>query len=119
LYRVLAGLSVDETRPGYRHIRVSPHPDAAFSYAYAGYAAMVGPIRTGWRREENSLIVTADIPPNTTATVRLPGAQMDEILESGVPIKDATGVVSARQVLDGVLLEVGSGMYQFRYPSPS
>ncbi|MCY0880122.1 MAG: family 78 glycoside hydrolase catalytic domain [Firmicutes bacterium] len=117
LYRVLAGLNGDEAEPGYRRIHITPHPDPAFSYALAGYAAMVGPIRAGWRREGDDLLVIAEIPPNATASVWLPGAQPASVRENDTPLEKTAGVLAVEEEPDGTRVEVGSGAYAFRYPA--
>lgn len=118
LYRVLAGLDGDGRGPGYRRIRITPHPDPAFTYAFARYAAIVGPIRSGWRREGETLIVEAEIPPNTTALVQLPGAEAAAVTEGERSLDDAEGIIAVTEEDHGTVVEIGSGSYRFRYPLP-
>jgi alpha-L-rhamnosidase len=56
-----------------------------------------------------------EIPPNTTATVRLPGAQLTRVIEDGQPLAGRPGVSGARQDGDAVVVETGSGSYTFRW----
>ncbi|WP_281890685.1 alpha-L-rhamnosidase [Paenibacillus sp. YYML68] len=116
LYRVAAGLDTDEEYPGYKKSRIAPQLTDAIDYAQASYCSMYGVVAAGWERQENGAIsVKVTIPPNTGATVILPGAVLDRVEESGVPAMTAEGVRSAVQTEAGVQLEVGSGEYQFMY----
>jgi len=56
------------------------------------------------------------IPPNTRATVRLPGAQAGQVTESGLPVAGAAGIADVRQQEGATVLEAGSGQYRFEYP---
>jgi alpha-L-rhamnosidase len=118
LYRVLAGLNLDEECPGYRHVYVTPHLDQVFSYASVTYASMIGPIRAGWQRDKTTVTIDVEFPPNTTATVWLPDARVDDILESNSSVNEAEGVISIDARPKGVSIDVGSGAYHFHYPVP-
>jgi hypothetical protein len=49
--------------------------------------------------------------------VRLPHAELSKVLEGGRPLADAGGVRGADQESDAVVVRVGSGTYEFSYPS--
>jgi alpha-L-rhamnosidase len=57
--------------------------------------------------------VSLEVPANSTATVRLPRAKLEEVSEGGKPLAGRADVSKAQQAEDGVLLEVGSGKYVF------
>jgi alpha-L-rhamnosidase len=61
------------------------------------------------------MAVTIEVPPNTTATVRLPGARLSDVVEGGQALRTAKGVTAARQDGETVIAEVGSGRYDFSY----
>lgn len=71
LHRSIAGLAPAE--PGYRRILIAPQPLDRLEFARAEHDSPYGPIRAGWQRQGTMVIVSASIPPNTTATIRLPG----------------------------------------------
>ena len=58
------------------------------------------------------------MPPNAWATVRVPGARLDQVTESGGPAARAAGVRAVRQEGADAVLDVGSGTYRFRAPAP-
>lgn len=72
MYRVVAGLEIGA--PGYKHIRIQPQPNSKLFYAKASYESLYGTITSGWEQQGNTLLVAVTIPPNTTATILLPGA---------------------------------------------
>ncbi|MGC5221350.1 family 78 glycoside hydrolase catalytic domain [Micromonospora sp. DT81.3] len=77
LHRTVAGLASDE--PGYRRIRIAPRPLAELEHASARHITPYGPASVSWRRAGSSIVVTAEIPPNTTAVIDLPGLDVAEV----------------------------------------
>ncbi|TDD68946.1 alpha-L-rhamnosidase [Jiangella aurantiaca] len=73
LHRRLAGLA--PAAPGYRRLRIAPVPVAGIDHASARQETPYGPAEAGWTAEAGRLRVRAVIPPNTTATVELLGAE--------------------------------------------
>ena len=123
LYRVVAGIELDPAEPGYKHIIIRPSPGGGLTYARASLRSMYGEIASGWELSGGRLTVRVTVPPNTHATIRLPGARLASVTESGVAVTRATGVTRAAQDGDAVMLEAGSGRYtlsyQFRAPGAS
>jgi alpha-L-rhamnosidase len=76
---------------------------------------MYGAVASHWEFVDDRFSLSVRIPPNTRATIRLPGAVLEEVLESGRPVGLAEGIDSAFQVDDAVLVESGSGNYVFTY----
>jgi alpha-L-rhamnosidase len=79
LHRVVAGLA--PAAPGYRTIAVAPHPLAGLDFARTAHETPYGRASVGWERIGDTVVVDAVVPANTTATVRLPGA--DEAFDVG------------------------------------
>jgi alpha-L-rhamnosidase len=61
------------------------------------------------------MTVNVTIPVNTTATVFLPGATLENLTEAGKPLAKVKGIVSSKQMEKTVKLKVGSGSYEFSY----
>ncbi|HHW47542.1 MAG TPA: family 78 glycoside hydrolase catalytic domain [Clostridiaceae bacterium] len=116
LYRVVAGIDTDEEKPGYKHIYISPQPDRSLSFAEASLKSMYGEIKSAWTWKEDNMELIVSIPPNTTATVKLPYAKFDEVKENGKAACEAEGISSCEETDSGVKLELGSGSYMFSYP---
>ena len=115
LYRVVAGIEIDEQNPGYKHIVVQPHPGGGLTYAKARLDSMYGPIESSWRIKEETMTINIEIPPNTTATVRLPNAKIDDVQEGGEPLCKVKGIIKTAQEGDTAVIYVGSGQYLFEY----
>jgi len=118
LYRVVAGLDLDSDKPGYKHVLVRPRPGGGLTWARASHQSMYGPVSSAWEIKDGRFRLDVEIPPNTTATVRLPNAKIVDVTEGGGPADKAEGV--GRVVQDGqsVQLETVSGRYSFSYPWP-
>jgi alpha-L-rhamnosidase len=114
LHRAVAGIVAAE--PGYRRIAIHPQPGGGLTSASATYQSVYGLIASKWEIENGILRLAATVPANTRALVTLPGAVIDQVMESGVPLVEALGVVQAAQAGADVQVETGSGVYSFEYP---
>jgi alpha-L-rhamnosidase len=72
LHRTVGGLA--PAAPGYRRLRIAPVPGGGLTWAEARHLTPYGTAESSWRIEGEDLVVTAVVPPNTTATVVLPSA---------------------------------------------
>lgn len=115
LYRRVAGIAIDPAHPGYKHILIQPEPTDSLSFARATHESPYGTIRSGWERDGGMMKIEMAIPPNTRATVRLPGAELDEVRLDGASLKEGDGVLKMRQDGEDTVVEVGSGAYGFAY----
>lgn len=103
LYRVCAGLEIDDEKPGYKHTILQPHIGGGFTYAKASYDSVYGRVKSEWFAEDDDKItLRIDIPANTTATLYLDWAA--EILDSdGLEFVREPGHFAA---------QAGSGQYK-------
>ena len=115
LYRTVVGLDTDEAMPGYKHIHISPRPGNGITFAKLSYQSMYGEIQAGWELTAGEMTVHTTIPVNTTATVTLPRAVLDEVCENGERLNVSCGVGHPVQLKEGVQLCIGSGSYVFTY----
>ncbi|CAH0220035.1 hypothetical protein SRABI76_02482 [Microbacterium oxydans] len=72
LHRTVAGLA--PAAAGYRRLRIAPRPLTALSHASARHETPYGTASVSWRRDGGEIVVSAVVPPNTTAEVSVPGA---------------------------------------------
>ena len=105
LYRVVAGIEIDETEPGYKKILIQPHIGGGLSYAEGRYESMYGEIVSFWEVQGKEAILSIKIPVNTTAQIYL--EQAEQICDSdGIDfIKEEKGIVGS----------VGSGEYKVKF----
>ena len=113
MYRVVAGLELDDAAPGYKHIVIAPRPGGGLTRASTSVESMYGLATSGWGIADGKLTMTIEVPANTSATVRVPGAKLDGVSEGGKALAERADVLKARQVGNAVELEVGSGKYVF------
>jgi len=113
MYRVMAGLEIDEAMPGYKHVLIQPRPGGGFTSATASHQTMYGPLSSAWTLKDGRFELSVEVPPNTRATVRLPRAQVAGVTEGGQALAKGNGIADWRQDGDAVAIEVGSGQYRF------
>ena len=79
MYRVVAGIGIDEKQPGYKHILIEPRPGGGLRYAKASVETMYGRVASGWEIADGKMKLKVEIPANATATVKMPGGKVEEI----------------------------------------
>jgi alpha-L-rhamnosidase len=95
-YKSLAGIQPDSSGPGFKKFIIKPSVVGDLTWVKAHHDTMYGRIESSWKREGNKLTLTVTVPPNTTATVFVPGTKATE---GGKSVKSQ--------------MEVGSGTYVF------
>lgn len=116
LYRYVAGIEIDPQKPGYEHIIIQPHTGGALTSARASHQSLYGTVVSGWELKDGQLKVTIEIPANTTASINLPQTSLDKVQEGGQSVARAKGILRSVQKGHTVMLEAGSGRYEFSYP---
>jgi len=115
MYRVGAGIEIDELEPAYKHILIQPQPGGGFTRARASHESLYGTVSSAWELNNRELQLIVQVPPNTRATVRLPKAVLGKVNESGKPLAVGNGITAINESGDAVVVEVGSGRYVFAY----
>jgi alpha-L-rhamnosidase len=77
VYRRAAGIDTDGAGPGFHHLTIRPHFDAALPALHVEYDSAYGTVVSDWKQSEHRFTVT--IPANTTATVELSGQKAETI----------------------------------------
>ena len=111
LYRFVAG--IDTHGPGYRKIVIAPQPEPGLDWAKAHYDSINGRIVSEWKKDASSFSLDVQVPPNTTALVRIPAVSNSRVTEGDSPAEDAEGVKLDHRVNDAAYYEIGSGTYSF------
>jgi alpha-L-rhamnosidase len=89
LHRTVAGLAPGE--PGYRRLEIHPRPGGGLTQVRARHRTPYGLAEAGWTLKNGQIEVVVVVPPNTMASVTLPGGNLTSI-------------------------EVGSGTHRWSYP---
>ncbi len=82
LYATVAGIDLDPERPGYKHIVFRPQPGEGITWARAELQTRYGKAACKWKISGKKMSVGITVPPNTEATVILPG-QKPKKVEAG------------------------------------
>jgi alpha-L-rhamnosidase len=126
LARYVAGLRVDgilDGGAGFRKAMIDPHPvPSAVTFAELDYDSPMGRYHSGWKVTPEGMTYEITIPPNATATFRLPllGQKKATISESsrvlwnnGKPADSIPGISSPVEAKDHLVMTLGSGTYSF------
>lgn len=105
LYRVAAGIDVDEHAPGFKQVVISPRPGGGLRWLNARYGSIYGAIEVKWQAVNGRVALTFSIPPNTTANLKL--NEVAKIVASG----GLTFIESD----EGWSATAGSGDYRIEY----
>jgi len=111
MYRVSAG--IETMGPGYRHIIIQPHPTKKLTFSRASFESSYGTIASGWERKEGKILIKVRIPANTTATIILPAASQDKVMESGKTLPQNVYLKDFKVADNKVTMQAGSGDYTF------
>lgn len=116
MFQHLGGLQIVE--PGYRKSRVAPlvsHP--GLNQASASLRTPYGLLASDWRRADDGLHVSVQVPVGTEAEIVLPAATPQRVQEGRQQASRARGVTRSGWKEGVLTLRVTSGRYQFHVPS--
>ncbi|RFM30969.1 family 78 glycoside hydrolase catalytic domain [Chitinophaga silvisoli] len=72
MYRVVAGIDMDPSVPGYKKIRIKPQPGGDLTYAKASLETGYGKVGVDWKIKDGKFTMDVEIPANTTAEIFVP-----------------------------------------------
>ncbi len=108
-------LGVQPIRPGFAAFAVSP-PTGGLQRASGTVPTPRGAIAVDWTRPrptDPGLTLALTVPPNTVATVPVPGVRAGEVTEGGQPLDRVAGI-RFLGAGESARLEVGAGTYDIR-----
>ena len=113
MYRVVAGIDTYDDQPGYKHIKIMPHPGEGLTSAAADLQTYYGLVSSHWKTDNGQFNLDVEIPANTNATIYVPATDIKMISESGKPLSEIKDIQSGANENGYVVLEAGSGKYHF------
>ncbi len=119
LYAVVAGIEIEPGQPGYKHIRLQPHPGGTLSTARARLASPHGEIVSAWRASARRFDWEVTVPANASASARLPVPAKARITEGGKPLERVPGVTKVVRTKDSVGCQLAAGRYRFAAEWPA
>ena len=117
LYRFLLGIDQAPGTAGFGQLLLRPHPGGSLSWARGTYRSVRGPVSTGWKRSGDRFAYWVELPPNVSATVRVPSSRAAEIRDAaGHPPVSLDSFPGAQDVREAVF-HIGSGAHEFSGPA--
>ena len=116
-YQALAGINADPNVPGFKHFIIRPQPVGDLTFARAEYDSVHGKIVSDWKLKPDKFILHVVIPANTTATICVPNAILEQVREGSRAASKANGVTAFSQAVNCAIFEVTSGEYNFTTPT--
>lgn len=99
-FKGIGGIKPDESNPGFKNVMLAPHFVEDLNYFTAEHEGPYGKIVSSWKRVKNTIQYQISIPPNSTATVRLP------------VVKDKSIYLNNKKV-ESTEIQVSSGKHLF------
>ncbi len=87
-YRYLAGMKVDPSEPGHKHIIFRPMPVGDLTFVKYYNQTIFGKAGIHWKKEEDKFAMNVTVPVSSHATIYIPGDQNSKLTESGKPLSD-------------------------------
>ncbi len=78
-YQGLGGINPDQSNPGFKHIIIKPQIVKGLEFVNTSYNSVYGKIKSDWEYKDGTLKFDVTIPPNTTASVYVPGKEMKNV----------------------------------------
>jgi alpha-L-rhamnosidase len=113
MYEYLGGIRTDPEKPGFKHILIRPYMPLGLNSVSASHKSMYGLMESRWRRDGGKVTLDITVPPNTTATVWVPAADVSLVTENEAAARAARGVTFLRMEGAVAVFEVTSGRYSF------
>lgn len=112
-YETLAGILPDLSAPGFRKIVIKPSMGDDLTWVKASHMSPYGEIASEWKLDGDTLTLTVDIPPNTTAEIYVPAKDAASVTESGKKASKSKGIAALGMEGSYAAFETGSGRYVF------
>ncbi|WP_232824779.1 alpha-L-rhamnosidase [Algibacillus agarilyticus] len=87
-------LGIKSTQPGFKRFKVAPQFNARLNKAKGDYTTPNGVISVDWQIEAEQLLMTVQIPKNTTANMVLPQVNTETLTLNGKPVIAAAQLVN-------------------------
>jgi len=113
MYRVVSGIDTYEDAPGYKHIKIMPHPGGNLAFANADLKTYYGTVSSHWKMEGGKFQLDVEIPANTKATIYIPAGSVELVQENNIPISTSKDMKVIGKEGNYVVAETGSGKFHF------
>ena len=117
MYRVVAGIDTYESAPGYKKIKIKPFIGGGLTDVAANYETDYGLVSSQWKLNGKQVRFSVEIPANTSATVYVPATDANAVKMDGKALA-ASGAKTTGKEKEYVIVELGSGKYEFTSALP-
>jgi alpha-L-rhamnosidase len=115
LYRDSAGIDRDPAYAGFQHILLHPEFSDVLGSVHADYDSPYGNIISDWKiGADKTVIWDVTVPPNTSATVKLPRYTAADVREGGARLSQLTYAKVEAASGPGLLFTLPAGTYHFQ-----
>ena len=119
LYRFVLGIDQQPGTAGFGALLLRPHPGGQLSWASGSYQSIRGLVTTSWERSGDEFKFRAALPPNVTASVRIPSAGPAEVRDRAGNAPREIAAYPGSTGIGEAVFEVGSGTHEFTGRVPS
>lgn len=116
MYAYSLGVMRDENHPGFKHFVLCPKvdPTGKMTFARGYYDSLYGRIESAWEVKDGEVRYSFTVPANTSATLYLPAASVDNVTEDGRVLQAGKEGIKEVTYQDGMCkAELLSGTYHF------
>ncbi len=111
-------LGIDTDGPGYKKITMKPELGKGVTWAKGHYDSIRGRISSSWKLEGETFQWEVTVPPNTSATVFIPAAEIANVTIDGKPVEEVDGVELLRMEEDRAVVRVVAGAFRISSKLP-
>ena len=112
----LGGIQPEPGAVGFDRIAIRPQLIKDLDWVRCTYDSILGPVTCNWKRRDNQVSLTVQVPVNATANIYLPIDSPAGVLEGGQPADQSSGIDYLRTERRNVVYRIGSGRYSFVIP---
>lgn len=96
----LAGIQIDENRPGFKHIILKPNFVKGLAHFTGTHQGPQGTISSSWKKLSNQIVYEVTVPANSSATIYFPLSKGQKVYERGRELKSVIDVVAGKYRFD-------------------
>lgn len=112
-YKYVLGIVPDFGYPGFERFTIKPYLMKELTSAEGKLETVKGTIQVSYRKQGNRFVMAVTVPANSTALLHLPARNVKSVTEGGKNIASIREISFLREEKGYVVLNVGSGDYQF------
>ena len=116
MYEWLAGIAPDDDSPGFKHLRMHPHPVPGLAWVKASRLTPYGWAHSEWRRHADCCEWDVVVPANSLAELIVPTPEPHRVCVNGSAPDRVLGVRAVHPEARTLRLRVGSGRYHIVCP---